>query len=206
MKGSKMNLRNFLSSLLVLAAAIAVTSCASTTANVPADQASGSKSYKEGVAGGTVVSTVTKNAVVVSIDKKERIAVLAGADKKEFSVKVGPQAVNFDKIVKGDNVSITVTEELVVAVVDKSTKTGSGEVVLVTPKGGQPGGIAAKIVQVTATVVAIDSKNHTATLKFTDGTTKVTPVRNDVDLSKYKKGDKVVFKVTQMVAIDIVKK
>ena len=206
MKRSKMSLRNLMTSVLVLASVIAVTSCASTTANVPADQASSSKSFKEGVAGGTVVNTVTKNAVVVSIDKKERIAVLAGADKKEFSVKVGPQAVNFDKIAKGDKVSITATEELVVAVVDKSSKTGSGEVVLVTPKGGQPGGIAAKIVQVTATVVAIDSKNHTATLKFNDGTTKVTPVRNDVDLSKYKKGDKVVFKVTQMVAIDIVKK
>lgn len=203
MKRSKMSL---MASMLVLAAAMAVTSCASTTANVPADQASTSNNFKEGVAGGTVVNTVTKNAVVVSIDKKKREVVLAGADKKQFTVTVGPEAVNFDKIAKGDNVSITATEELVVAVVDKSVKTESGEVVKVTPKGGKPGGVAVKTVQVTATIVSIDMKNRTATLTFPDGTTKVTPVRNDVDLTKYKKGDKVVFKVTQMVAIDIVKK
>ena len=198
-----------ISTVIALIAAFAFTSCASTaqTTNLPADQASSKKDIKEGVAGGTIVNTVTKTVVVVAIDKKERTATLMGADKKQFTVKAGPEAVNFDKINKGDHVAVTYTEEMVIAVGDKAAgKDSMGEEVKITPKGGQPGGVATVVKQITATVVAIDAKNHTATLKFADGSTKVAPVRPDVDLSKYKKGDKVVFRVTQSVAIDIVKK
>ena len=59
--------------------------------------------------------------------------------------------------------------------------------------------------QVTATVASIDPSKRTATLKFEDGSTQNLPVRGDLDLGKRKVGDKVVFRVTEMVAISVEK-
>jgi len=63
----------------------------------------------------------------------------------------------------------------------------------------------AETVQVTATVTAIDQTNRTATLQFEDGSTKTLPVRDDIDLSQRKVGEKVVFQVTEMIAISVEK-
>ena len=59
--------------------------------------------------------------------------------------------------------------------------------------------------QVTATVVGIDLEKRTATLGFQDGSTKAFPVRSDIDLSKHKVGEQVVFRITEMIAIRIEK-
>jgi hypothetical protein len=59
--------------------------------------------------------------------------------------------------------------------------------------------------QVTATVVAIDRSNRTATLRFEDGSTETFPVRNDIDLNRHKTGERVVFRVTEMIAISVEK-
>jgi hypothetical protein len=63
----------------------------------------------------------------------------------------------------------------------------------------------AETVQITATVSAIDQENRTATLAFEDGRTKTFPVRDDIDLSQRKVGEKVVFTVTEMIAISVEK-
>jgi hypothetical protein len=73
------------------------------------------------------------------------------------------------------------------------------------PKGAKPGGLVAETTQVTAKVTAIDQKKRTATLRFEDGSTKTLPVRSDVDLSKRKVGEQVVFQVTEMVAVSVEK-
>ena len=52
-------------------------------------------------------------------------------------------------------------------------------------------------------MVAIDRTKRTATLRFEDGRTKTFPVRDDIDLSRRKVGEKVVFLVTEMVAISV---
>ena len=53
----------------------------------------------------------------------------------------------------------------------------------------------------TAKVIAIDLEKRTATLRFEDGNTETFPVRADVDLSRHKVGEQVVFRVTEMIAI-----
>lgn len=206
MKRCKMNFKNLYSSLFIIAAIIAVSACASTE-KVPSETKSSSKSFTEGVPGGIIVNTVTVNAKVVSIDKKERTATLLRPDKLTISVKAGPEALNFNKIEKGDMVTITYFEEFVVALMEKGSTVDEGTSGMITlaPAGGKPGGFATKTKLITGTVTAINKKKRTATLKFTDGTTKTYPVRKDIDLTKYKKGEKVAFRITEMIAIDIVK-
>ena len=53
--------------------------------------------------------------------------------------------------------------------------------------------------------MAIDPGKRTATLRFEDGSTKTFPVRDDIDLSLRKVGEKVVFLVTEMIAISVEK-
>jgi hypothetical protein len=47
--------------------------------------------------------------------------------------------------------------------------------------------------------------DHRATLQFEDGSTKTVAVRPDVDLNKRKVGDKVVIRITEALAIRVVK-
>jgi hypothetical protein len=74
-------------------------------------------------------------------------------------------------------------------------------VVALAPIGAKPGVMAAETVQIIGTITAMDSAKRTATLKFEDGASKTFPVRDDVDLAQRKIGDKVVFQVTEMIAI-----
>jgi hypothetical protein len=129
---------------------------------------------EEGVPGGIIVNTLEVTATVSALDTANRKATLVGPDGKQFNVKAGPEAVNFDQIQVGDLLKVTVTEELVVYL-DKEGKTlpdGSAAMVGLAPKGAQPGGVIAETTQVTATIMAIDTTGRTATLQFADGSSK----------------------------------
>ncbi|MGD8971085.1 MAG: hypothetical protein PVG01_06725 [Desulfobacterales bacterium] len=193
---------------LVLFAAVllALFACSTMSPPPPAEEASAT-AIQEGVPGGVFVNTVEVSARVSAIDKPNRKVTLLGSEGDTFTVKVGPEAVNFDQVKVGDLVKATVTEELVVYLDEEgvSAPDGSGAMVALAPKGAQPGGLMAETIQVTATVTDIDRDNRTATLRFEDGSTETFPVRDDIDLSRRKIGEKVVFLVTEMIAISVEK-
>ena len=193
---------------LVLTTAVLFILAACSTPSPPPPATGGSGvAYQEGVPGGVIVNTVDVSARVTAIDKANRKATLLGPDGEEFTVKVGPEAVNFDQVKVGDLVKATVTEELVIFMDDKGAPSGEGEagVVALAPKGAKPGGLMAQVTQVTATVTAIDRTKRTATLRFDDGTSEIFPVREDIDLSKHNVGERVVFRHTEMIAISVEK-
>ncbi len=190
--------------ILIFAALLSLTAC--TTGSPPPPGAeSGSVAYTEGVPGGVVVNTVDMSAHVTAIDTANRKLTLLGPDGAKRTVKVGPEAINFDKIAVGDLVNVTLTEELVVYL-DEDGLSGpdaSTGMVALAPKGAKPGGVLANTTQVTATVSKIDMARRTATLKFDDGSSKRFAVRDDIDLSRRKVGEKVVFLVTDMIALSV---
>jgi Cu/Ag efflux protein CusF len=153
------------------------------------------------------VQTVKVNATVTAIDQANRQATLLVPDGKKFTVKVRPEAVNFDQVRVGDQVSATLTQKVVVSLDDKTAPSGEGAAAVVAgaPKGSQPGRLAAETIQVTAKVIAIDLEQRTATLQFDDGITQTFPVRADVDLSRHKAGEQLVFRVTEMIVIKVEK-
>lgn len=136
-----------------------------------------------------------------------RAVTLAIPDGKKTIVKCGPEVINFDQIRVGDQVKVTVAEELAVYMATDAAPPGAGAAALVVlaPKGAKPSGVVASTVQVTATVTAIDLKRHKATLQFSDGTTRTVAVREDVDLTQRKVGEKVVIRTTEVVAISVEK-
>ena len=189
---------------LLPVALFTITSCSSTS-TPPPPVGSAVRIYTKGVPGGVIVQTVKVTATVTAIDQAKRTATLLASDGKKFTVKVGPEAVNFDQVRVGDLVTATLTEKVVVSLDDKASPSGEGAAAVVAraPKGDQPGGLAAETIQVTAKVAAIDLEKRTATLRFEDGSTETFPVRADVDLSRHKVGEQLVFRVTEMIAIRV---
>ena len=182
---------------------------------------------EEGVAGGVIVDTIEISARVTAIDYESRVATLEMPDGEARTITVGPEAVNFDQVEVGDIVKASVTQELVVGLMPEHDVALDGDavkslgyvatddveplpdgtvgIVALASRGSQPGGMVGMTTQVTATVIAIDEKNRTATLEAADGRIRTLPVRDDIDLSKHKVGEKVVFQATEMIAISVEK-
>ena len=182
------------------------TACATTTPP-PAAKVNTSTAMQEGVPGGVTVNTAEVTAKVTAIDSKKRKVTLLLSDGEKETVKVPPEAVNFDQVQVGDMLKVTLIEEVVVYMDEEGASVPDGYAagVALAPKGAQPGAIVAETVKVTAVISAIDPTNRTATLRFEDGTVETFPVRDDIDLSKHKVGEKVVFVVTEAVALSVEK-
>ncbi len=161
----------------------------------------------EGVPGGVIVQTHELTATVIAVQKASRKVTLLGTGGIKETIQVGPDVVNFDQIRVGDRLKVEVTQELIVglAAPGESSEELSAAVVALAPEGAKPGGIMAETTQLTATIKEIDREKRTATLQFDDGSSRVFPVRKDVDLGKRKVGEKVVFSATGMVALSVQK-
>lgn len=170
-----------------------------------AGEGSESVAVVEGIAGGIQVRTTQWNATVAAIDQAKRKLTLVGVNSIKETVKAGPEVVNFDQIRVGDKLTVTTTEKLVVALAGtgESVEDGVTDVVVLAPRGAKPSAAMAETTQITGKVTAIDRGKRTATLRFEDGSNETFPVRADIDLSQYKVGDQVVFRVTEMLAISV---
>jgi hypothetical protein len=178
-----------------------------TTSPPPPGTANSTAAVAEGVPGGVFVNTVEVSVKITAVDTAKRKLTLLLPNGEKTTVKVGPEVINFDQIQRGDLVTATLTEETVIYLDEEGVATtdGAAAMVALAPKGAKPGGLVAGTVQVTATVAAIDPAKRTATLRFEDGHTETFPVRADIDLSQRKVGEKVVFLVTEMIAISVEK-
>ena len=71
--------------------------------------------------------------------------------------------------------------------------------------GAKPGVVMANTREFTAKVEAMDLAHRKATLRFPNGQSETFEVRKDVDMTKARLGDEVVFRVTDAVAITVEK-
>jgi hypothetical protein len=199
----KLNLNLAIATCLSVAL-VSLTSCS--TEPKPAVETASAVTYQPGVPGGAMVETHQLKATVKSIDAASRKVELATADGQRTTVKCGPEVINFDQIHVGDQLVVTVTEELVAYLADaRPPADGGATAVVLAPRGAKPGGVVADTVQVTARIAAIDLRNHKATLEFPNGSTRTVAVRPDVDLAQRKVGEEVVIRITEVVALQVSK-
>jgi Cu/Ag efflux protein CusF len=162
-----------------------------------------SVSYTPGEAGGMAEETVSASATVKAIDPATRKITLSTQDGNQATFTAPAEVRNFDQIRVGDKLNATIHQRLVVYV-DRDEREPSAvhaAALAKAPQGAKPGAIVAENFEVIATVTAIDSASRRATLRFSDGQTKTIPVRQDVDLTKYKVGNSVVIQITQELAL-----
>lgn len=166
--------------------------------------------FVEGVAGGAMIRSLELEAEVVSVNQEQREAVLRDKAGNETTVKVGKEARNFYQVQPGDRVMVAMARELVIYVEDgKSAEAEQQDGTAVAAgraeEGATPGGAVIATTKITAKIKALDTKARTATLVFADGKEENFEVRPDVDMSKYKAGQSVVFLITDLLALEVKK-
>ncbi len=152
-----------------------------------------------------MVNAVTATATVDSINAAERKVVLRREDGSLTTYACGPEVRNFDQIAVGDKVSVTLAEELAIALVKGGLPTAAGQstAVVRAPVGEKPGGKIVETVGYTAKVVEIDLAQRVVTLQMPDGKNKKVKVGPDIKLDDVKAGDDVGVRLTQAMIITV---
>lgn len=181
------------------AAAIALSGCATEPENAAA-----SVSLPRILAGNTVRVTATVEAV----DKQNRVLALRDPGGEVRIMKIDPAIKNFDKIERGDRVNTEYLEEVAVYIEapGMALKDETASITAKAPGDGKPSGAVVDIVQRRATVQDIDYANRIVTLRAPDGSVRTIRVAPTIGpLDKISKGDPIVVRYTQIVAIGITK-
>jgi hypothetical protein len=151
------------------------------------------------------VKMVSVKATVQAIDTANRTVTLKGP-RRTVTLKVGPEAKNFDQVKVGDQVEVDFVDSVAIFVrkPEGAPSAQEADVVQVAARGKKPAVLAVSTRQLTATVVRINYKGRTVDLKGPDGVTVRLPVDKSVQgFQDVKKGDQVVVRHTEAVAIEV---
>jgi hypothetical protein len=158
---------------------------------------------------GVVVTDVLEmRAVVESIDSAKRIVRLKNPQGRSFSFKADKVVKNFQNLKRGDRVRVDCIESIAVLVrrADAPPNALEPRLVSVAPKGAKPAVLLVETIQMPAKVEAVDLKAHTLAILDPDGGRKtVTVDRSFKRLGEVRKGDDVVLRLTEALAIRIEK-
>jgi len=158
--------------------------------------------------GAAVVDVVKMTATVERVDVATRMVTLKGPKGNLVTFKAGEAVKNLDQVKAGDKVVARYLESVAVFVRKSGEPPSAGELdaVGVAPKGAKPGVVMVQTDEVTAKVQAVDAKKRSITLMGPEGKTKTFKVDPSVKrLNEVKKGDDITLRVTQALAIDVVK-
>lgn len=204
-----MNIVTRKTTLLLSLTAVLVMAC---SASKPESDTLSSKTnltevHVQGVPGGVITSVTKMTAKVSAIDYKKRNVTLEDDKGNRKTLVIGPEAINFEQVKKGDIVKVAVAEELVVYLREKGAPMSDGPEAMIAraPEGNKPAVMMAGTEEIITKVKAIDLKAHTATLEFPDGSSKTVAVRPDVKLDKSQIGKEVAIRKTAAIALSVEK-
>jgi hypothetical protein len=166
---------------------------------------SAARSANEPVA--LAIDTFTTTDTVKSIDYATREITLKGPKGEIATYRAGPDIKNFDRIRVGDQVRATLTQALAVNVRKAGTSPSEGEKVAVSlaPKGAKPSMLVEKTAEAGSKIRGVDRAKRTITLNEPAGGTRTIKLAPDVDVSELKKGDDVVVRYTDALALYVEK-
>jgi Cu/Ag efflux protein CusF len=191
---------------LAIAALFAVgfAACASKVAAPPAPVVASDVQESPGKIQAQQAVTVT--ATVKDVDQSTRVVTLLTASGEDVVFRAGDEVRNLDQVKRGDQVQATYYESLVVQVLKPGTATPGVTTAADADRakaGERPGAAAAESTTVVATVVKVDKKNSTVTLKGPKGNVKTLPVTNPIHLDAVKAGDLVEVTYTEAIGIAV---
>ena len=160
-----------------------------------------------GTPGRVSVDVIKLTGTVKAVDLEKKTVTVEGSGGRVETIDA-KDARNLDQVKVGDKVTIRYTQALAVFVTkgDEPPSTSDKQTVQLAPKGQKPGGVVARTIQLTGTVQSVDARKRMVDVRVPAGdvrTFKVDPrVKN---LSQVKKGDQVVLRYTESVALSVVK-
>ncbi len=185
--------------LMGCAFAVMTVSCAACPTNGAANA-----DQKPGV---VIADVVTWTGTVKGVDYVKRTATLQDESGQVFTVNA-KNVRNLDQVKIGDKVKIEHLEETAIYVTkaDSAPSVDDQQTIQLAPKGQKPGGYVSDTVRITANVEAIDYQKRTLTLKGPAGNIKTFTIGESVKrFNEIKKGDQVVVKHTEALAISVTK-
>jgi len=151
-------------------------------------------------------NTVSAVATIQAIDATSRLITIKDESGVEDTVYAGPEVKRFNELKVGDKIKVTYHESLVLQLrkageaVKGDTSTGGLE----KGTGKSPSVGLAKQQTTTVSVVSIDQKTPSITVKTSDGRTLTRKVENRKNLEGVKAGDKIDITYTQAVLAEVV--
>jgi hypothetical protein len=193
----------FTTRVLLPSALFALTSCSSPPPAWNSKTSFSSSAYQDaGNFGGEVVTdAVSITATVISVDHTKRLVVLKRAGGETVTYKALPGAPGFDVIRAGDQVKVSVAEELAVFLGRNSVPASAGADVaklrVHLPDGTQA--VAAEVATLvfTAKIASINDWDDTVMLQLAGGQTKTIKVSEFVNLADVNVGDTVSVKSSE---------
>jgi hypothetical protein len=165
---------------------------------------------KELTTPGVVVTDVLEvKASIEAIDYKKHLVTLKGLQGLAITLKADKAVRNFDQLKKGDGVLADFVESIAIFIRKASAPQSAAEarLVSVAPKGAKLGVLLAETFSLRAVVELIDYKARQVTLKEPTGSSRIVPVdKSFKHLDGIKKGDEVVVRITEAIAIKIEKR
>lgn len=159
-----------------------------------------------GPAGGGVAQAAEIQATVTAIDKEKRTLTLKGPQGNTRTLKVGPEARNFDQVKVGDMLTVSYVEALTIKLEKaegaKPGKTVTEELKRAAP-GEKPGGMVSSQTTIVGTVVAIDGRTKMVTVQGPEGGEVDIKAEDPAKLKHLKIGDLVRATYTEAMAISV---
>ncbi len=191
--------------LALLAAALLATSAIAQDKKAPAPAPAPKATAAKEVA--MVGETAKITATVEAIDQKTREVTLKGPKGGVVTFVAGPEVKNLAQVKKGDELVVEYAHALAIDL-KKSTKTAASRTIVEGGKaaapGQKPGVVAARQVNVTAKIEAIDAKTNVVTLKGVEHTVDL-QVKDPAVLKNFKVGDFVDAVYAEAIAISVQK-
>jgi Cu/Ag efflux protein CusF len=192
-----------LAAALLATTAIAQDKKAPAPAPAPAAKAPAAKAPEVAAIGETAKITAT----VEAIDQKTREVTLKGPKGNKLTFVAGPEVKNLAQVQKGDELVVEYAQALAIDL-KKSTKTAASRTIVEGGKaaapGQKPGVVAARQVNVTAKIEAIDAKTNVVTLTGVEHTVDL-KAKNPDNLKGFKVGDFVDAVYVEAIAISVQK-
>lgn len=194
----KTTLSLFTASFLASAATVTLVSCAN-----PGVQRTAVITTQPGKPGGVALETSEEVAVVTAINTAKRTITLHDQDGQIITYKAVKGVANLNQFQLGQNVKITVAEELAVSVTKKGTPsdTISQAEVAFQAKGASQGIFVTESKKITAKITAINVYSRKLTLAFADGSSRKITVGYAVNIFALKVGDDVSVGVTKAIVV-----
>jgi hypothetical protein len=152
------------------------------------------------------IDTVTATDTVKSIDSAKRTLTLESPNGRTETYKVSGAVINFDQIHVGDKVRATLADAIAVSIRKPGApNVGDTVVVALAPKGAKPGMFIANTAEATSKIEAINPANRTITLGEVGGAPKTMRLAPGLNMSDFKKGDDVVVRYSEALALYVEK-
>jgi hypothetical protein len=162
---------------------------------------------------GAVAATEVDAVVTVrSVDQENRTVTVEGPNGRQFTFKVPEQAQNLDQVTVGSKFRVRYVESVAIGVAPGDAQVASeepsatvAEAVELAPKGATPGGLVARVLQITAKVESIDQASRMVVVRGPNDELREFRVGEEVErLSEVKPGDTVVVRFTEGLAMEMI--